>query len=218
MSIEINRRVEFFMKRAGLTQKQLSALSGVSQGMISSIITGNKKPGFDTQQALIKALGVTHEDFFSSKIEGENGVGKDVIPVTYEPHDRPVPIISWVQAGELAEAIDCWPEGVSGEGQPVLTRRKVSWKTFALKVVGDSMETRFKEGDIIVVDPEIEVQTGDYCIARVAGEVTFKIYYENGTEVRLKAMNPKYPDMVFPKDGAVDFRVVGKVVELIAKI
>lgn len=218
MEIEIKHRVAFFMRRAGLNQKKLSTRSGVSQPMISSIITGKKKPGYDTQQALIKALGVTHEEFFASTLGDKTSVDQVRLPVPGDPYSKPIPVISWVAAGKLAEAVDCWPEGFSGEGDPVFARREVSWRAFALRVVGDSMEPRYLAGDIIVIDPDIEVQTGDPCVAKISGDVTFKVYYENGTEIRLKAMNPKYPDMVFPKEGPVDFRVVGKVVELIAKI
>ncbi len=218
MGIEIKDRVAFFLRRDGLSQEKLSNLSGVSQGMISSIITGKKKPGYDTQEKIIKALGVTHAEFFANNLGGDQSIDPTPMPVPGASHGRPIPVISWVTAGKMAEAIDCWPEGVSGEDEPVFARREVSWRAFALRVKGDSMEPRYMAEDIIVVDPEIGVSTGDPCVAKVAGDVTFKIYYENGTEIRLKALNPKYPDMVFLKDGAVDFCVVGKVVELIAKI
>lgn len=199
--------VEFIVKRMAelgiKTQKNLSTLTGVSPATINRIFQGRDASG----ENVIKILNALSGDT----------VEKDHLTVS-GTSSRPIPLISWIHAGNFAEAVDSWPEGMSGEGDPVFTHRPVGCRAFALRVVGDSMETRFKEGDIIVVDPDLGVSTGDPCVARVAGEVTFKIYYENGTEIRLKAKNPKYPDMVFPKDGAVDFCVVGKVVEMIPKI
>jgi SOS-response transcriptional repressor LexA len=200
--------IEKRMLKLGIrTQKALSEITGVSQATINRLFKG-RGASIDNTYKILNALDLIDV----------SGVDQEQIAIPDLPDGRPIPVISWVMAGKFAEAVDCWPEGVSGEDEPVFSRRQLSARAFALRVVGESMETRYKEGDIIVVEPEIEVVTGDPCVAKVAGEVTFKIYYENGTEIRLKALNPKYPDMVFPKDGAVDFCVVGKVVELIPKI
>lgn len=209
-------RVKKRRKELGLTQAELGELVGLKKAQISNIETGKRSTPSKNSQLFAKALQTSVAYLMGES--DEPSVDPELLPVPGYPQSRPIPVISWVMAGKFAEAVDCWPEGVSGEDEPVFSRRHLSPRAFALRVVGESMETRYKEGDIIVVDPEIEVSTGDPCVAKVAGEVTFKIYYENGTEIRLKALNPKYPDMVFPKEGAVDFCVVGKVVELIAKI
>lgn len=212
MSKTLGERIRDRREELGLSQEQLGSLVGLQKAQISNIETGKRGTPVERLQEFAQALKMS----VSEIIEGS--VDPKLLPIPGALRGRLIPIISWVKAGDLAEAIDCWPAGVSGEGSPVLVHKGVSLKSFALKVVGNSMETRFKEGDIIVVDPEIEVQTGDYCIAKVAGEVTFKQYYENGTEIRLKALSPKFPDIVFPKAGAVDFQIVGKVVEMIPKL
>ena len=209
-------RVRERRKALGLTQAALGEMVGLKKAQISNIESGKRSTPTKNTQMFAKALQTSITYLLGES--DEPNVDPDRLPVPGDPHSRPIPVISWVQAGELAEAVDCWPEGVSGEGEAVHARREVGWRAFALRVKGDSMEPRYLDGDVIVVDPDIGVDTGDPCVARVAGDVTFKIYYENGTEIRLKATNPKYPDMVFPKGGPVDFRVVGKVVELIAKI
>ena len=52
-------------KRAGLTQVQLSAASGVSQPHISEIETGNHRPGVDVAKMLARALNVDWPCFFA---------------------------------------------------------------------------------------------------------------------------------------------------------
>jgi SOS-response transcriptional repressor LexA len=126
---------------------------------------------------------------------------------------RPVPVISWVAAGGLAEAEDPWPMGYSGEGEPVATRKKVGPNAFALHIRGDSMMPRYMDGDIIVVDPSIEAVSGDPCVAKLNGEVTFKFLVLTEKEIRLRPMNDCHPDIVIPKSGNVEFHIIGKVVD-----
>ena len=82
---------------------------------------------------------------------------------------------------------------------------------FALRVEGDSMEPEFREGEIIVVNPHIAWEAGNYVIVKNAdGEATFKQIKKKGKMWVLHPLNPKYEDI------QVDNRqlfVVGVVVE-----
>ena len=95
---------------------------------------------------------------------------------------------------------------------------KVGPNTFALRVEGDSMSPRFLEGDIIIVDPSLACENGDFCIAWLNGEVTFKKLRKNEKEIRLIPLNEKYPEIVIHMDKPVDFRIIGKVVDMIPKL
>jgi len=48
--------------------------------------------------------------------------------------------------------------------------------------VGDSMEPRYMEGDIIVVDPSLSCNSGCPCVVCLNGEVSFKIFKETEDE------------------------------------
>jgi len=135
-----------------------------------------------------------------------------------EKYSGPLPVISWVSAGLLAEASDEWPPGVSGEGDPVHSYKKTGPNAFGLRVEGDSMYPRYLPGDIIVDDPEIACDNGCPCVAVLNGEATFKFYYDTKDAIILRPMNNKYPEIVIRKDSPVDFRVVGKVVDVVVKI
>jgi phage repressor protein C with HTH and peptisase S24 domain len=70
---------------------------------------------------------------------------------------------------------------------------------FAVRVVGDSMEPRFREGDIVVFSPASEVRNGDDCFIRFATphETTFKrVFFEPSNKVRLQPRNEKYPPTI----------------------
>lgn len=45
--------------------------------------------------------------------------------------------------------------------------------------------------------------------------ITFKMFYENETEIQLVSLNEKYPDIIMRKDSEVDFKVMCKVVDMI---
>lgn len=134
------------------------------------------------------------------------------------PFSRPIPIISWVQAGLFADAEDHWPVGISGEGDPVFSYRKVGLHAFGLRVVGDSMAPRYLPGDTIIVDPELKCDNGSPCVVVLNGEAVFKFFKDTPEAIILEPMNPKHPDIIIRKDRSVDFRVVGKVVDLIPKM
>ncbi|MDP1340646.1 LexA family protein, partial [Klebsiella variicola] len=67
-------------------------------------------------------------------------------------YSRKVTLISYVQAGALAEKNPIY--AFDGSFEYIMTDIDISEFTFALSIEGDSMEPDFKEGDIIIVDPQ----------------------------------------------------------------
>jgi SOS-response transcriptional repressor LexA len=76
----------------------------------------------------------------------------------------------------------------------VPTSVPVKRHTFALRVTGDSMEPDFRPGMVLIVEPEMEPNPGDYVIAKNAeGETTFKQLVKDGGDWYLKPLNDRYP-------------------------
>lgn len=123
-----------------------------------------------------------------------------------------VPLISWVQAGDWAEAIDNFAPGDAERYLPC--PKKHSASTYALKVQGDSMTAphgrSYPEGCIIFVDPELRgsVSLGDRVVAKLNGHdaVTFKQLAADGNKQYLKPLNPQHSP-IFD-----EFRILGKVI------
>lgn len=81
-----------------------------------------------------------------------------------------------------------------------MTDTDMSEFTFALRIEGDSMEPDFKEGDIIIVDPELEPIPGEFVVAKNGNnEATFKKYRPTFTDLtgrqhyELVPLNDDYP-------------------------
>ena len=107
---------------------------------------------------------------------------------------RNVPLISFVQAGEWTEVVGQFQIEDAEEFLPVTS--SVGARAFALKVVGNSMEPEFREGEIVIVDPDHEAETGSFVVAKINhDEATFKQLIKDGGSVFLRPLNGAYPVM-----------------------
>jgi phage repressor protein C with HTH and peptisase S24 domain len=107
---------------------------------------------------------------------------------------RLVPVINKVSAGYPAEFNDLdYPVGVADDY--VRCPDLHDPNAFAVRVVGDSMEPKFRQGDIVIFSPAAEVENGDDCFVRfkMPHETTFKrVFFETKKKVRLQPRNEKY--------------------------
>lgn len=124
-----------------------------------------------------------------------------------QPLRRRVPIINRVAAGYPAEFTDLdYPAGIADDyisAPPGLDDPSA----FAVRVAGDSMEPRYREGDIVLFSPAAAVGSGDDCYIRFTPEssaaqgATFKrVYFDTETAVRLQPLNDRHPPTVVPLD------------------
>jgi len=119
-------------------------------------------------------------------------------PTVPLPAGRLVPVINRVAAGYPADFDDLdYPAGVADDY--VRCPDLHDPNAFAVRVIGDSMEPRFHEGDIVIFSPRSEVQNGDDCFVRFATphETTFKrVFFEPDNRVRLQPRNEKYSPII----------------------
>lgn len=106
-----------------------------------------------------------------------------------------VPILSWVQAGTFCNSeSQVLPHDCEMIPCP---NPKASGRTFALRVVGDSMTSphgrSYPEGTVIFVDPDVLAEPGQRVIARTAKGHTFKQLSINEFNERyLVPLNPSH--------------------------
>lgn len=106
---------------------------------------------------------------------------------------RKVPLISSVEAGAFREYVDNYQPG-DGDTELIATSVPVKRHTFALRVSGDSMEPEFQAGMILIIEPEMDPEPGDYVVAKNGDdETTFKQLVRDGADWYLKPVNPRYP-------------------------
>lgn len=206
----IRKNIIFYREKSGMNQFQLGVALGYpeenAQSRISRYETGNRSPSKLTLEKLARVLHVTVEQLTTSF--------RNVEPAALRT-GRAVPLISWVQAGHWHEPEDHFRPG-EGEGEPVPSSTKDE-NAFALRVIGASMEPEFREGDIIIVSPNTEPVNGDFVIAKVGGEVTFKQLHIYLNKLVLRPLNEAYEPVEIDRSEGVEVRIIGKVVERIKR-
>ncbi|HOF18367.1 MAG TPA: S24 family peptidase [Phycisphaerae bacterium] len=110
-----------------------------------------------------------------------------------------VPVINNVQAGYPQHFTDLdYPPSVADEYVRVADLHDP--QAFAARVVGESMEPAYHEGDTVVFSPNLSPRGGDDCFVRFEdGETTFKRFYQDDPEaIRLQPLNPQFPARSYP--------------------
>jgi len=187
-----------------MSLRDASKAAGISHVHIKDIEEDKKSPSFDKVMNLLKAYMVEVKDFLM-----ETGY----LPANVEPANlgktRQIPVVSWVLAGK-------WEEFASSlqdeDAEDWIDSDVKGQNVFALRVKGDSMEPEFLEGDIIIVNPHMKADHGDFIIvANHEGEATFKQLKKYGKTRLLHPLNPKYPDIELSDKH--QYRIIGKVVK-----
>lgn len=111
---------------------------------------------------------------------------------------RPIPIINKASAGYPRDFNDLdYPVGIADDYVRCPDIHDAN--AFAVRVVGDSMEPKFREGDIVIFSPAVEARSGDDCFVRFSSphESTFKrVFFEKKNQVRLQPRNERYSPMM----------------------
>lgn len=189
------------MERRDISANALHRATGVPQPTITRLLQGKSVDPRDKTIApiarhfnvsLMQLRGYEALPFERSETN-ERGITFDANVTPGPDITMLVPEISWVQAGQWQEIIDNYHPGDFERVIPV--SKKMSPRSFALRVRGDSMADKFPEGCTIVVDPEFEPNNGSYVIARIndATEATFKQLVLDAGRAYLKPLNPRYP-------------------------
>ncbi len=112
------------------------------------------------------------------------------------PLERRIPVINSIAAGYPQEFTDLdYPVSIADEYIACPDVRDVN--AFAARVVGDSMEPEYREGEIVVFSPAAPTPSGSDCFVRLErdSETTFKRVYieDEGKTIRLQPLNSAYP-------------------------
>lgn len=236
-NIAANLKALMAARPAASTQLKLAQRSGVKQTTVSRAVRGAGQVSADTLKRLADALdcevGYLYwppERFAKALSEAQplRSATPGPDPETQrqavrgmsnvEPADigmRRIPVISFVRAGHWAEAAD--PYAVGDGEEFVLTDLDVSDQTFAVRIAGDSMEPDFKEGDLVVIDPNVRPRPGDFVVAKNGHEeATFKKYRPRGMTdagIEVAELVPLNPDYPVQRSDLTPFIVVGTMVE-----
>ena len=219
----IGSRLKRARLEAGLSQKQLADLSGISQQMISKLESG-KAAETAQPHKLAAALGVRTDWLLTGQGPMRAGRGdlvlrreRSVEPI--EPGNEFVPIRKVKikpNAGITGYAIEVPEE----DGRPVFYR--ADWirekrynpeKLVAMVVSGRSMEPSLYDGDLIVINlDDTEPREGEVYVLNLEGEIVVKrLRRERGQWIATSDNQDKrrYPDKPIDSEHA---KIIGRVV------
>lgn len=223
-------RLNARMAELGMTQESLAKKAWVSQTAIHKLSTGKAK---ESRKLLAIASALDVSPHWLATGDGPMRVTPmkatlrvggsalnanltvNALPVP-APIGRPVPLLSTVPAGNWREVVDAYAMG--GADSYVMALEDVGPHGFALRVVGNSMEPEFHEGEVIFINPDRQPRPGDYVVARNHRfECTLKKFRPRGLNERgndyfeLVPLNDDYPTL---RSDITNIEIIGVVVEL----
>ncbi|ELG3573351.1 helix-turn-helix domain-containing protein [Salmonella enterica] len=196
-------RVKHRRQDLGLTQAEVAERAGIRQQSIDAIESGKTLKPRNLLQ-LAEALQCDPKWLLC---------GGAIIP-NIDLGAKRVPLISYVHAGAFATED---PIIQDENFEYVLTTAPVSGRAFALQIKGDSMVPEFREGDIVIIDPEEYPTPGEFVVA-INGdqEATFKKYRprsinsQGEEDFELIPLNPDYPTIC---SWERPLRIIGTMIE-----
>ena len=108
-------------------------------------------------------------------------------------------------------------------GQPITAEENLegyvsipaAWHaTFTLQCRGDSMEPRIKDGDLVAIRKDVQVENGQIAAVRIGDEATLKHLYLHEDYIELRPENPTYSSIIRRKEEMNDVTIEVKAVGL----
>lgn len=182
--------------------------------MLAKLLTLSAKDGTSLDQlyesgSLRAAIEMLDSENANPTVLSKDGSGADnetSAPNIARMLPMEVPLINRVTAGYPAGFTDLdYPARVADEY--IRTPDLNDPDAFAARVVGDSMQPNYQEGDIVVFSPAKPVESGADCFVRFEhdSESTFKRVYfdqgEGGNElIRIQPINNAYAPRTVPRE------------------
>lgn len=123
-----------------------------------------------------------------------------------EANDNPrltnekVPLLGFAQAGAGGFFDDSgFPSGQGWDMVEFPTSSQGGAGTYALEVQGESMMPLYRDGDILIINPEAQLRRGDRVVVKTkSGEVMAKVLSrQSAQKIELTSLNPDHPTRSF---------------------
>lgn len=195
---------------------ELSEKTGIDKSKISSYMSGRYKAKQDGVYLLAQALNVNEAWLMGLDVPMERNlkIESNVFPTSDIP--KKVPVIGKISAGLPILAV----ENIEGYEFAPSSHIKEGYEYFYLRVQGDSMNLRFNEGDIVLVQKQDTLENDEIGVILVNGDdATVKKYKSENGLVILEPLstNPENTVQIYnPKN--ISIKIIGKVVSYQGKI
>lgn len=199
-------------------QTRLAKILDVDRGTISRWATGTLVPGEDLRRKVAQTLGVTVDELMATfkaytMYQRMKADGVMTVKETFKPYETRMRVVGTVSAEKFDFSFDY----DTGEYADVDLPRNPGKKAAILRVVGNCMEPKLSNGDMIVVVEctESEIPNGGLAVIRLNGEHTLKRVYRVPDGVELRPDSKAFKTIKIKAGDAAD--VVGVVRWIIRK-
>ena len=185
--------IDALAERYSLSASGLAKRAGLDSTAFnkSKRLSADGRPRWPSTESVAKIIEATSSslDEFLALVEGRGKAGQ-------EPRrSQTVPLLGFAQAGSGGFFDDAgFP---AGQGWDLVELPAQSAEgSYALQVQGDSMLPLYRDGDVLVVQPDATVRKGDRVVVKtVSGEVMAKVLArQTAKSIDLVSLNPEHPD------------------------
>jgi phage repressor protein C with HTH and peptisase S24 domain len=197
---EIWTAIDALAERHKLTPSGLARKAGLDPTSFnrSKRIANDGRLRWPSTESISKVLEATQ-----SNIDSFFGVAAPKSDSLAEASDNQrgnIPLIGFAQAGSGGFFDDSgFPAGQGWDLVAFPVNAPQGSSTYALEVQGESMLPLYRDGDILIVDPEAQLRRGDRVVVKTkAGEVMAKILSRHSAQcIELSSLNPEHPNRSF---------------------
>jgi len=194
---------------------ELHEKTNISESLISKYLSGNAIARQRKIALISEALNVNPVWLMGYDVPMEDHeIESNVFPISDIP--KKVPVVGKISAGLPILAT----ENIEGYEFAPSSQIKEGYTYFYLRVQGDSMNLKFNEGDIVLVQKQDDLENNEIGVILVNGfDATVKKYRKENGLVILEPMstNPENTVQIYnPKD--ISIKVIGKVISYQGKI
>ena len=187
--------IDALAERYSLSASGLAKRAGLDSTAFnkSKRLSSDGRPRWPSTESLAKIIEATNSslDEFFALVEGNGEKGGGPLPA----QPPTVPLLGFAQAGAGGFFDDAgFP---AGQGWDLVELPAQSTEgSYALQVQGDSMLPLYRNGDVLVVQPNATVRKGDRVVVKtVSGEVMAKVLERRTAKsIELVSLNPEHPD------------------------
>lgn len=212
-------RVEALIQvMAGYSQADFAEMYDLNPSYLSQILSGHRSFGERAASNMEKKIGLEPGTLSRPPLpaEGSRQAQENVQGEPISLKDGRVPVVGMAKLGAKGffDAID-YPVG-QGDGFVLISSSDPN--AYALKVVGDSMEPRIRNGEYVLIEPNRPYYPGDEVLVQVIdGTVTqsmIKVFmYDRDGYVRLLSVNDQHPPMTIDKIRILKIHPVGAILK-----
>ena len=183
------------MAELGINESELARRTGIGQPVVHRICSG------ETDNPKVATLSPI-ANFFAisiSQLIGDEPLSPERIPGTFNPDAqgwRQIPLLAWNQVlhwPNLTEKLAPLPT--------ISTDIELGQHAYAVSTRDTTMEPRFPEGTILLIDPNLKPNSLDFAIVHVEGYdlPNFKQVLIDGGHTILKPLNTDFKTLLLDK-------------------